>query len=83
MKTELCKVLEVDAEKCSNCHACIAACPVKMCNIAVEETGEIRAHVEVNKDMCIGCGACIKICEDAGHYARIYILMIGINLKRG
>jgi iron only hydrogenase large subunit-like protein len=73
MRTELCKVIDVDAEKCVNCHACIAACTVKMCNTAVEKRKDVPAHVEINKDMCIGCGACIKSCEDGGHNARIYL----------
>src|SRR6056297_996928 len=58
---ELSKVIEVDPEKCINCHACIAACPVKFCN---DGSGD---HVKVNPDLCIGCGNCIKACT---HNAR-------------
>jgi len=54
-------VLEVDAEKCVNCHACIAACPVKHCN---DGSGD---HVAVNADLCLGCGQCIRACH---HEAR-------------
>src|SRR6056297_1312663 len=53
---ELSKVIEVDPEKCINCHACIAACPVKFCN---DGSGD---HVTVNPDLCIGCGSCITAC---------------------
>lgn len=53
---KLSRVIEVDAEKCVNCHACIAACPVKYCNNAVGD------HVEVNPDLCIACGSCIDAC---------------------
>ena len=70
---EIDKVVIIDAEKCQNCHACIAACPVKMCNRAVEESVDLKAHVELDKNMCIGCGACIKACEDAVHNARTYL----------
>ncbi|MFO7849386.1 MAG: [Fe-Fe] hydrogenase large subunit C-terminal domain-containing protein [Spirochaetia bacterium] len=50
------KVIEVDSEKCINCHACIAACPVKYCN---DGSGD---HVTVNENLCIGCGNCITAC---------------------
>lgn len=55
------KVIEVVKDNCVNCHACIAACPVKYCNDASGET------VEINSDMCIGCGQCLKACT---HEAR-------------
>jgi len=54
--TKLRRVIEVDPDKCVNCHACIAACPVKYCN---DGTG---SHVEVNPDLCIACGSCIAAC---------------------
>lgn len=54
----------VDNEKCVNCHACIAACPVKFCN---DGSGDF---VSVNPYMCIGCGSCIKHCL---HKARYWI----------
>lgn len=57
----LAPVLELVPEKCVNCHACIAACPVKHCN---DGSGN---HVAVNHDLCVGCGQCIKAC---GHGAR-------------
>jgi len=56
-------VFIVDEEKCVNCHACIAVCPVKFCN---DGSGD---HVNVNPDMCIGCGNCVEACT---HGARIY-----------
>ncbi|GEM_PF-213698 len=55
------KVVEVIKDKCVNCHACVAACPVKFCNDASGDT------VEINSDMCIGCGQCLKACT---HEAR-------------
>jgi len=58
---ELAQVVSVDDTKCVNCHACIAACPVKNCN---DGSGD---HVAVNKNLCIGCGACIRACT---HEAR-------------
>ncbi|HUW42384.1 MAG TPA: [Fe-Fe] hydrogenase large subunit C-terminal domain-containing protein [Rectinemataceae bacterium] len=53
---KLSRVIEVDPQKCVNCHACIAACPVKYCNDGTAD------HVEVDPDLCIGCGSCIAAC---------------------
>ena len=52
----LAKIIEVDKEKCVNCHRCIAVCPVKFCN---DGSGD---HVSVIDDLCIGCGECIQGC---------------------
>ncbi len=57
-------VIRVDEEKCTNCHACISACPVKFCN---DGSGD---YVRVNADLCIGCGNCIAHCT---HSARLGI----------
>lgn len=59
---KLAKVIEVDKEKCVNCHICISVCPVKYCN---DGSGE---YVELNSDMCIGCGSCVRACT---HQARV------------
>lgn len=52
----LAKIIDVNEEKCQNCHACISACPSKLCN---DGSGD---HVKINDDLCIGCGQCIKAC---------------------
>jgi iron only hydrogenase large subunit-like protein len=62
MKKSIRKVIDVDKEKCINCHACIAACPVKFCN---DGSGD---YVGINPDLCIGCGHCIAACT---HDARL------------
>jgi iron only hydrogenase large subunit-like protein len=56
------KVVGIDKEKCVNCHACITACPVKMCNDGSGDT------VEINYDLCIACGRCIKACTHEARY---------------
>lgn len=52
----LAKVIDVNRDKCQNCHACISACPSKFCN---DGSGD---HVKINHDLCIGCGQCLKAC---------------------
>ncbi len=49
-------VINVDKDKCVNCHRCISVCPVKLCN---NGSGD---YVTLNKDLCIGCGSCIEAC---------------------
>ncbi|MDR3192165.1 MAG: methyl-accepting chemotaxis protein [Treponema sp.] len=61
---ELAAVIGVDEKKCVNCHACIAACPVKYCNNGAGE------KVTVNQNLCIGCGHCIHACT---HHARYIV----------
>jgi len=56
-------ILDVDDEKCVNCHKCIAVCPIKYCNDGSGDT------VRVINDMCLGCGACIIACT---HEARTF-----------
>lgn len=50
------EVVGVATENCSNCHQCIAVCPVKVCS---DGSGEV---VKFNTNMCIGCGRCIEAC---------------------
>jgi len=54
-------IINVDKDKCCNCHRCIAVCPVKLCN---NGSGD---YVSINHELCIGCGACIEACT---HEAR-------------
>lgn len=50
---------------CIGCNKCISGCPVLGANIAVEEDGSNRIHVDGSK--CIHCGHCLETC---GHNAR-------------
>jgi Na+-translocating ferredoxin:NAD+ oxidoreductase RNF subunit RnfB len=54
--SHLVPVIEVIEEKCISCHACITACPVKLCN---DGSGD---RIRINSDMCIGCGRCVSAC---------------------
>lgn len=53
---DLSGVINVDPDKCVNCHRCVAICPVKFCN---DGSGD---YVKVDPSLCLGCGACIKAC---------------------
>jgi iron only hydrogenase large subunit-like protein len=62
MVSALTPVIGIDEEKCVNCHACISACPVKMCNDGAKD------HISINHDLCIGCGSCIDACTHEARY---------------
>ncbi|HOW69101.1 MAG TPA: ATP-binding protein [Phycisphaerae bacterium] len=62
------QVIDVDKDKCVNCHACISACPVKFCN---DGSG---SYVKVDPDTCIGCGHCLRACL---HQARRFVDDLG------
>jgi len=57
MKDSDLQVIDVDRDKCVNCHRCISVCPAKMCN---DGSGDF---VRVNGDLCLGCGECIDACS--------------------
>jgi ferredoxin/flavodoxin len=46
----------VDAEKCTKCEECVAACPVGCLD------QETFLKIDKQKNTCIGCMACIKAC---------------------
>jgi|GEM_PF-1093424 len=51
----LCKVVNINQNKCTNCHTCILVCPIKYC--FKDDT-----KVTIIDDLCIGCGRCYKAC---------------------
>ena len=63
-KAPLTPVVKIEYEKCINCYACIAECPVKYC---LDGSGD---RITINHDLCIGCGSCVNVCAHKGHYAR-------------
>ena len=54
--TDLIQVIGIKEENCTNCHQCIAVCPVKICS---DGSGNV---VKFNNNLCIGCGRCIEAC---------------------
>ena len=67
----------VDPEKCTNCGACMAACPrhlitsvpvSKKVHVACANQDKGKAAMSVCANSCIGCGLCQKECKkDAIH----------------
>jgi len=50
------EIIRIKEENCTNCHQCIAVCPIKICN---NGSGEV---VKFDNDLCIGCGRCVEVC---------------------
>ncbi|MDR2468416.1 MAG: hypothetical protein LBD22_05595 [Spirochaetaceae bacterium] len=50
-------MVNVDRDKCNNCHACISACPVKAC---IDGSGY---RIDIIHERCLGCGSCIVACR--------------------
>jgi ferredoxin len=52
------KLIEVDTEKCFNCGACVALCPVEAITLAED------CSIVFNKEKCVGstCSACVDAC---------------------
>ena len=53
---ELIEVIGIREENCTNCHQCIAVCPVKVCS---NGSGEV---IKFDNRRCVGCGRCIEVC---------------------
>ncbi len=50
------QTIGIKEENCTNCHQCLAVCPVKICN---NGSGDV---IKFNNNLCIGCGRCIEAC---------------------
>lgn len=55
-KIELC-----DISKCTQCYACINACP-KNC-ISMKEAKDGFSLPVIDRDKCVECGVCMKVCH--------------------
>ncbi len=65
-------VIEVQKNRCIDCHACVATCPIKSCNTIV---GRV---LRVDYDVCIGCGICIPACSQGAR--RLKSVSSGLNV---
>lgn len=50
------QVIGINEANCTNCHQCIAVCPVKICN---DGSGEV---IKFDNNRCIACGRCVEAC---------------------
>ncbi len=50
------EIIQIKEENCTNCHQCIAVCPIKICN---NGRGDV---IKFNSNLCIGCGRCVEAC---------------------
>lgn len=53
---EFIEIIGINEENCTNCHQCIAVCPIKICS---DGSGDV---VKFHNNLCIGCGRCIEAC---------------------
>ncbi|NLB52780.1 MAG: sigma 54-interacting transcriptional regulator [Syntrophomonadaceae bacterium] len=53
---DLIEIIGIKEENCTNCHQCIAVCPIKICS---DGSGDV---VKFDNNLCIGCGRCIEAC---------------------
>ncbi|MDR0527550.1 MAG: hypothetical protein LBG79_07045 [Spirochaetaceae bacterium] len=56
-KNKTLRLVNVDRDKCNNCHSCISACPVKAC---INGSGY---RIDIIHERCLGCGSCILACR--------------------
>ena len=53
---DLIEIIGIKEENCTNCHQCIAVCPIKICS---DGSGDV---VKFDNNLCIGCDRCIEAC---------------------
>jgi PAS domain S-box len=54
--TNFVEIIQIKEENCTNCHQCIAVCPIKICNNGSADV------IKFDSNLCIGCGRCVDAC---------------------
>jgi ferredoxin len=59
---------ESDAELCTGCGKCVAACPVEAMTLVSANDPEKpkRKAARLDEDLCLGCGVCVPACPEGG-----------------
>jgi len=57
-----------DAELCTGCGKCVAACPVEAMALVSANDPEKpkRKSATLDEDLCLGCGVCVPACPEDG-----------------
>jgi ferredoxin len=57
-----------DAELCTGCGKCVAACPVEAMTLVSANDPEKpkRKAAKLDEDLCLGCGVCVPACPEHG-----------------
>jgi ferredoxin len=60
-------MVEVDAQGCTGCGACVRACPVAALALISpgDATAPRRLTARLDEDLCLGCGVCVSACPTA------------------
>jgi Na+-translocating ferredoxin:NAD+ oxidoreductase RNF subunit RnfB len=61
-------IAAVDAERCSGCAACVAACPVDALSLTAidDAAATVATQACVDEQRCLGCGVCVPECPEGG-----------------
>ncbi|MDE6483242.1 MAG: ferredoxin family protein [Rikenellaceae bacterium] len=58
--------VEIDTERCKGCGVCVAACPVKVLELASKVNSRgYNFAIAARADDCIGCASCGMVCPDS------------------